>query len=408
MRPQAIPPFLFPHHKRQWNSRLVETLQTSSTLFYVIAMLIILARAHHIDWPPVSDDAHHAVPVHRKEAMGISPWGGISILIFCFSSHQSTFAFQRSLKPPKSLLLPTQQQHRNILSRHIRPQRYNFEMVAFSALLASALVCLGWGLVGYLAIPYPHVGPINIFNSLPHDDTWFAFARLLVLTTMLCGFGSVVRPATTAMRRLLQWPLRFYRQQEEAYQRRIRDAESSDDSDSDLDMHMPAATNKDTTRRNKIKALKRTAVLLAWVIATLLALLFGTNNVTLASMVEVIGCIGSAIQAFIVPGPFSLPCIATELTKTTPAIAFIVLFHIRKARSITGLFASQPQTTEAIADGEAADVDGQVDDMLFKKEQQLQQRLSGRRVWQDIGVFGMLVPAGFVVVFRGLYALIST
>lgn len=293
---QAIPPFLFPHHKRQWSSRLVETLQTSSILLYVVALFVILGRANHISWPPPS--TKDLSP--GKEAMGTSPWGGISILIFCFSSHQSTFAFQRSLKPPKSLTLPSHQTRNGFIRRG---RHYSWELTAFSGMLGAAVVCLGWGLVGYLAIPYPHRGPINIFNALPDHDRWFAFARLLVLTTMLCGLGSIVRPASSATKRLMEWPLRVYRQQEDVYEQRIRDAESSDDSDSDAGQSMPAVRNK-RQHKHKIRALKRTSVLTAWVIATVLAMLFGGNSRTLASMVEVIGCIGSSVQAFIVPGEY--------------------------------------------------------------------------------------------------------
>lgn len=417
---QAIPPFLFPHHKRQWSSRLVETLQTSSVLLYVFALFIILGRANHITWPspssppPTSDSK--LLP-EGKEAMGLSPWGGISILIFCFSSHQSTFAFQRSLKPPKSLTLPSHHQ-RNALIR--RGRRYSWELTAFSGMLSAACVCLGWGLVGYLAVPYPHRGAINIFNALPDQDRWFAVARLLTLTTMLCGLASIVRPASSATRRLMEWPLRVYRQQEEAYERRIRGAESSDDSDSDAVPtrdFLPVRTKRQ--RKRKIRLLKRTAVLSAWVIATTLALLFGHSNTKLASMVEVIGCIGSATQAFIVPGEPRRSCLSLKIEDrlltvlfSTAALAFIVLFHIRRARSITGLFASQTASRTASDPFDDRDNSngspGSVDDMLFKKEQQLQRRLSGRRIWQDIGVFGLLVPVGFVVLFRGIFALASS
>lgn len=59
-------------------------------------------------------------------------------------------------------------------------------------------------------------------------------------------------------------------------------------------------------------------------------------------------------------------------------------------------------------DGDADEQDTGVDEMLVKKEQQLQRQLSGRRIWQDVGVFGLLVPVGFVIVFRGITAAVSS
>ena len=37
----------------------------------------------------------------------------------------------------------------------------------------------------------------------------------------------------------------------------------------------------------------------------------------------------------------------------------------------------------------------------------MQRRLSGRRIWTDLGVFGVLGPVGVVLVARGLVAMIE-
>ena len=41
----------------------------------------------------------------------------------------------------------------------------------------------------------------------------------------------------------------------------------------------------------------------------------------------------------------------------------------------------------------------------MRKEREVQRKLSGRRVWQDVGVFGALLPFGVVLLARGTIAL---
>ncbi|BGP43450.1 hypothetical protein JCM10449v2_007485 [Rhodotorula kratochvilovae] len=77
-----------------------------------------------------------------------------------------------------------------------------------------------------------------------------------------------------------------------------------------------------------------------------------------------------------------------------PALAYLVLFHLRRPRSIllpSPLSSSQP----------AADA------LLARKERQMQRRLSGRRIWTDAGVFGLLGPVGVVLVGRGAVGLVK-
>lgn len=290
---------------RQWSTRRIDTFQSASILFYVFALFIILVRANKIDWPDQSASPHLTLP-QGKEVMGTSPWGGIAILIFSFSSHQSTFTFQRSLRPPKSLYQPGHQ-HRNAFTRQFHAPRYSWELTAFFGLLGSAVISLGWGLVGYLAIPAPPKHSINIFNAIPEGDAWFDTARFMVLVTMLCGLGPIVRPASTATNRLLKWPKRFWRQQEERRQQRVSRAESSDEeSESDeaeTDVSPASQFSSPTRARlNRVRLLQRTSILIAWLMVVALALAFGRKSVLLSSMVEIIGCVGSSTSAFLLPG----------------------------------------------------------------------------------------------------------
>lgn len=45
------------------------------------------------------------------------------------------------------------------------------------------------------------------------------------------------------------------------------------------------------------------------------------------------------------------------------------------------------------------------DTLLMRKEREVQRRLSGRRIWMDVLVFGGLLPYGTVVMLRGCIAL---
>ncbi|GAA5993953.1 hypothetical protein JCM11641_007596 [Rhodosporidiobolus odoratus] len=76
-----------------------------------------------------------------------------------------------------------------------------------------------------------------------------------------------------------------------------------------------------------------------------------------------------------------------------PALAYLSLFHLRPPRTI---FTSSPSSPHFSTDA-----------LLQRKERQVQRRLSGRRVWTDVGVFGLLGPVGVVLVARGVWALVS-
>ncbi|GAA5919866.1 hypothetical protein JCM6882_006829, partial [Rhodosporidiobolus microsporus] len=74
-----------------------------------------------------------------------------------------------------------------------------------------------------------------------------------------------------------------------------------------------------------------------------------------------------------------------------PALAYLTLFHLRPPRTI---FTSSPSSPSFTSDA-----------LLVRKERAIQRKLSGRRVWSDVGVFGALGPVGVVLVGRGVWAL---
>ncbi|GAA5903459.1 hypothetical protein JCM8208_001925 [Rhodotorula glutinis] len=83
-----------------------------------------------------------------------------------------------------------------------------------------------------------------------------------------------------------------------------------------------------------------------------------------------------------------------------PAVAYLVLFHLRRPRSIL----LPPSTSPSASTDTSVST---TDALLARKERQMQRRLSGRRVWTDAGVFGLLGPVGVLLVARGAVVLIG-
>ncbi|KAL7342899.1 hypothetical protein BJY59DRAFT_646688 [Rhodotorula toruloides] len=80
-----------------------------------------------------------------------------------------------------------------------------------------------------------------------------------------------------------------------------------------------------------------------------------------------------------------------------PAIGYLILFHLRRPRLIllTPHLSSQPAHPH------------EPDSLLQRKEREMQRRLSGRRVWSDVAVFGVMGPVGVVLIGRGVVALVK-
>ncbi|KAG0654999.1 hypothetical protein C6P46_001288 [Rhodotorula mucilaginosa] len=83
-----------------------------------------------------------------------------------------------------------------------------------------------------------------------------------------------------------------------------------------------------------------------------------------------------------------------------PAFTYLILFHLRKPRLI--LLSADPDPN-----GPETGSERERDELLERKEREMQRRLSGRRIWTDLGVFGVLGPVGVVLVARGLWAMIQ-
>ncbi|WAQ85787.1 hypothetical protein PtA15_6A416 [Puccinia triticina] len=279
-----------------------------------------------------------------SEIMGGTVWGGFSILLFCLSTPQHTFKHFRSLKrinkPPGNTTHPMRPlashsaedgsavpvadplfagTSRSSIFSSYTLRRYSWESAALLGVVYSTLICLSWGLVGYLGME--HGGyEVNFLASLPSNDPWISSSRVILLVVLI-----------------------------------------------------PSIPN-------------------------------GGEG----STIEVLGCVGSTIIAGLIPSVF-----------------WIVLFHIRKARPILNINPSNPPSPTAsisrtidnpvrpgarsrIASNSPLPVSARrpsgADQLLIIKEAQLQKRLSGRRIWQDIGIFGILIPFCSVVLLKGLIA----
>ncbi|OAV89617.1 hypothetical protein PTTG_05835 [Puccinia triticina 1-1 BBBD Race 1] len=362
-----------------------------------------------------------------SEIMGGTVWGGFSILLFCLSTPQHTFKHFRSLKrinkPPGNTTHPMRPlashsaedgsavpvadplfagTSRSSIFSSYTLRRYSWESAALLGVVYSTLICLSWGLVGYLGME--HGGyEVNFLASLPSNDPWISSSRVILLVVLIPSIPLSLRPATTALFHLMRIPGVIHTASSRRKKLRRRGERAGrrmeaewDDEDEDE----PLAGTKAWMAR-----LVTTAI---WLAVAIGAIRLGGSNGGEGSTIEVLGCVGSTIIAGLIPSVF-----------------WIVLFHIRKARPILNINPSNPPSPTAsisrtidnpvrpgarsrIASNSPLPVSARrpsgADQLLIIKEAQLQKRLSGRRIWQDIGIFGILIPFCSVVLLKGLIA----
>ncbi|EGG07260.1 uncharacterized protein MELLADRAFT_116329 [Melampsora larici-populina 98AG31] len=319
-----------------------------------------------------------------SEIMGGTVWGGFTIILFCLTTPQNTFTHLRSLKRINKL--PAQPAHhpmvpighgatpdptlnRGSFATSYTLRRYSWESASFLGVLYACLICLGWGLVGYLGMD--HGGyEVNFLASLPSADPWISASRVLILIVLIPSIPLSLRAATTSLFHFCRIP--FVIRTASSRRARLRNRGNSSKSgerrrgiDTEWD---------DEDEDEELKGIKvwgaRLVTMIVWVGVSIGAVLWGGSNGGEGSTIEMLGCVGS-----------------TFMTGILPAIFFVVLFHVRKARSI---FVTDSRT--------------QQDELLVRKESQLQRRLNGRRLWQDVCVFGILLPYCMVILMKGLIA----
>ncbi|GAA94386.1 hypothetical protein E5Q_01037 [Mixia osmundae IAM 14324] len=328
-----------------------------SNALWLLVLFLIGVRAKRIDWddpdtialPP--DD--HGDGLLRHEVMGTSVWAGIAIMVFAVGS-------------PRNLVM---QYHRTRRDMFAKPnskavklaQRHKAEAAGFIGIGVATAVHMGWGLVGYLGIPRGG-SKGDIFSLLPRRDGWIIFARVLILLTLMLNLPSIIAPARDALVRLTRMPFAPHGHTGQHHLVPEEDASTHEASE---------GRRRQATPKTWDVRLAIAAVWLSAATASAALREAAPGEAALGNAAEIIGWAGTTTLSYILPSLF-----------------FIVLFHIRKARHI---FVSDPA---AIAQ----------DTLLLRKEYQLQKRLSGRRIWQDLGSFGLLMPLGLVIIIRGAIA----
>ncbi|PLW38304.1 hypothetical protein PCASD_08976 [Puccinia coronata f. sp. avenae] len=389
-----------------------------------------------------------------SEIMGGTVWGGFSILLFCLTTPQHTFTHLRSLKrinkPPRNTLHPMKSMvnhhsshdgtptapvsdplfggsHRSSIFSGYTIRRYSWESAALLGVTYSVLICFSWGMVGYLGME--HGGyEVNFLASLPSNDPWISSSRVLLLLVLIPSIPLSLRPATTALFHLLRIPGVMHKASSRRKKLRRRGGGGHARRSSSSSSRMEAVAEWDDEDEDeplvgtsKIWA-ARLVTSAIWLAVAVGAIMLGGSNGGEGSTIEVLGCVGSTVIAGLLPAAF-----------------WIVLFHIRKARPILNIDPFRPSSSPSAAAAQQQQQQHQAhavanhprrpgaaprarssappppsssfvnpadgpDQLLIIKEAQLQKRLSGRRIWQDIAIFGLLMPFCLVVLLKGLIA----
>ncbi|KAI9618273.1 hypothetical protein H4Q26_012630 [Puccinia striiformis f. sp. tritici PST-130] len=347
-----------------------------------------------------------------SEIMGGTVWGGFSILLFCLTTPQHTFKHLRSLKrinkPPgnntthhmKPLvshpaedgtsttavgdpLLASSSRSSIFSSYTIR--RYSWESAALLGVSYSTLICLSWGLVGYLGME--HGGyEVNFLASLPSNDPWISSSRVLLLVVLIPSIPLSLRPATTALFHLLRIPGVIHTASSRRKKLRRRGGKTGRSMGTEWDDE-----DEDEPLVGSKVWMARLVTIAIWIAVSVGAIRLGGSNGGEGSTIEILGCVGPILN--IQPHNSSRPSSRTSLLSGADNS-----IHRPGARSRNS--ANNPNSPQHLyhqPQEQQQQHRSDPDQLLAIKEAQLQKRLSGRRIWQDIGIFGLLIP--FCVVF---------
>lgn len=262
---------------------------------------------------------------------------------------------------------------------------------------------LGWALVGALSLSPPSSGaPFepptpNLLSDprLPRGDSWLILVRTLVLAALVVQLEPHSRVAVGRARRAI---------------RAVKP--------------LPAGSGEGSERVRAVrKVVARCAVwalvgVAAWAVVGVPRLaqggerqkkeVGGHGEGMMRTAEWALGVGIGGVGGCLVPGaPHASPARERNVAELTfactrsayTAIAYLVLFHLRRPRAI--LLPSLPTSRSSTSSSNGPDA------LLARKERQMQRRLSGRRIWTDAGVFGLLAPVGVVLVVRGTVALVK-
>lgn len=366
--PLIVPPIL----RRVWPMDPNPNTTTSKALargpfmlacfLWPFALLVLGVRLKHMpDMPP-----SHAPPP-PVDGHGTA-WRAVALLVGAMGAHHDAFTFIFSLARPSSTATrgrgsPSHSRSTSTGVTVPEGRRNQWPLAAFLGVGAALAVQVGWALVGYLAVPADadEGGQIalgglgNILNSprLPTSDRWLQFVRLLVLCALLTGVEGALSPVFNRFTKALA----------------VFDPQPGSAA---LARRKSAYARVGGGEREGAGWKEAVARIAAWAIvagAALAVEIKGEGDIGLLTTSQVAG-VGAALMGMV-----------------GPALFFLILFHLRRPRSI---FVSDTSLPAFAGDA-----------LLLRKERAVQRRLSGRRVWMDVGVGLGLLPVGIVVLIRG-------
>ncbi|ORY59013.1 hypothetical protein BCR35DRAFT_309333 [Leucosporidium creatinivorum] len=307
------------------------------------------------------------------EAMGLSIWGGIAIVVFSLSCHHDAFKFFGSLARPPSTAprrrtsLAPGEEPTSSSSTATEGRRNQWPLACAMGVFGATIIQLGWGLVGYLGLPNGgREGNLLASPSLPRGDGWLILVRCLILLAVVAQIEGNLSSAYVRMGKAIELVVGKSSGGEGEARERRRSS------------YVRVAGGQDAEGAKQgwdwRSGFARVAVWSIVVALSVLVCSWGESGEGLVSVAEVGGAVLSSLTGFLVPSLF-----------------FIALFHLRRPRSI---FISDPSLPAFASDT-----------LLLRKEREVQRRLSGRRIWQDVLVFGGLLPFGTVTLVRGCIAL---
>ncbi|GAA5958773.1 hypothetical protein JCM21900_004757 [Sporobolomyces salmonicolor] len=395
-----------PYARPRWTALLRLPAYSLSFLTWPLALLILGVRLKRLNRDALtlsslrslsnSNLADKLPALNPTDAEGASLWPAILLTFSALSStSHETFYYLTSLARPSSTASRKRareaQQHQSALSfatdepvpstaaaaaAHKEGKRNQYPLAIAIGLFLAFLIELGWALVGTLGVASPtsspeeQPAPAGNFLSdprLPRGDAWLGCVRVLVLVGIFGQLEGHARVGIKRVRRGIQFFLRS----------------------------PPAATagsgSASASQRWLKPAVGRSVV---WVLVAALSLV--VVAVPVPGRRERKGKdheVGGHGEGLVYLAEWSGVVLGGLGSCLVPAIAYLTLFHLRRPRSI---FTSDPRSPHFSTDA-----------LLQRKERQVQRRLSGRRVWTDVGVFGVLGPVGVVVLVRGVVALVG-
>lgn len=326
---------------------------------------------------------------------------GISLVIFSLSCHHDAFKFFGSLARPSSTATATSSLKRRSSvqisttdenpspSATLEGRRNQWPLAAALGVAGATLIQLGWGLVGYLGLPNGgREGNLLASPALPRGDGWLMLVRGLVLLAVVAPIEGNLGSAYVRMGKGIE--LVVGKAGGAAREARRRS-------------YVRVAGEESERKEEAWDWRAGVARVLVWIVVVGMAVWvcgMGEEGAGLVNVAEVGGAVLSSLTGFLIPctfarlsSIFALSPTIVDITPSPPhaALFFIALFHLRRPRSI---FISDPSLPAFASDT-----------LLLRKEREVQRRLSGRRIWQDVLVFGGLLPFGVVALVRGCVAI---